>query len=298
MKLTPVVSAVIGIVAFLRQVFAKNNATLRLVSPVLVACDKGRYHTLMDFTMPASFPEAEFRAFGIAASNYFPGLLSDEALYDPLERRTHYTWSWQAVRYRYRSCAECNKEFKALLGNASEAFVSGMGDEELTYKLERSIYVFFVSALSVFDSFALCLYFLGNAIQPAAFPDVANPRKITRATTHKAMSATFPRDAITGLIGGLPQDARFATIDAIRNLLAHRISGRRSVCSSSTLHEDGTCTTDFQEETWHIPGATGKLVFDRELLQRHLDDTTALLSSLAGAARTFAESHQPVKAGP
>ena len=48
------------------------------------------------------------------------------------------------MRYRYRTCAECSEEFKALVGNASQAFVSGMGDEELTYKLERCIYLFFM----------------------------------------------------------------------------------------------------------------------------------------------------------
>lgn len=248
--------------------------------------------------MPSTFPDTEFRAFGIAAGRFFPGLLSDELLYDRLERRRHFDWSWQAVRYRYRSCAECSEEFKAVLDNASEAFVSGMGDEEITYKLEHCIYVFFMSALSVFDSFALCLYFLRDAIQPGAFPDVVNPRKITRTTTHKAMSAAFQQEAITVLLGSLSQDTRFASIDAIRNLLAQRISGRRSVRSSSTRHEDGTYTTDFHEETWHIPGAPGKLVFDRELLERQLADITALLSSLATATRTFAEAHQPAKAIP
>ena len=252
----------------------------------------------MDFKMPCIFPDTEFRAFGIAAGRFFPALLSDEVLYDPLEKRRHFDWSWQAVRYRYRGCAECSEEFKALLDDASQAFVSGMGDEELTYRLERCIYAFFMSALSVFDSFALSVYFLGDAIKPGAFPDVVNPRKITRTTTHKAMSAAFPQDAITVLLGGLSQDARFASIDVIRNLLAHRISGRRSVRSSSTRHEDGTYTTDFHEETWHIPGAPGKLAFDRELLERHLADITALLSSLATAARTFAEAHQPAKASP
>jgi hypothetical protein len=38
----------------------------------------------------------------------------------------------------YRICAECNDEFKALRANPGE-------DEELTYKLERCIYVFFMS---------------------------------------------------------------------------------------------------------------------------------------------------------
>lgn len=248
--------------------------------------------------MPSRFPDTDFQAFGIAGGRFFSALLSDEVLYDPLEKRRLFDWSWQAVRYRYRGCAECSEEFKALLDHASQAFVSGMGDEELTYRLERCIYVFFMSALSVFDSFALSLYFLGDAIQPGAFPDVVNPRKITRKTTHKAMSAAFPQDGITVLLGSLSQDARFASIDVIRNLLAHRISGRRSVRSSSTRHEDGTYTTDFHEETCHIPGAPGKLTFDGELLERHLADITALLSSLATAARTFAEAQQPAKASP
>jgi hypothetical protein len=252
----------------------------------------------MNFTMPTSFPETDFRMFGIAAGHLFPDLLSDEVLFDPFEKRRYFDWSWQAVCYRYRSCAECSEEFKALLGNASQAFVSGMGDEELAYKLEGCIYLFFMGALSVFDSFALSLYFLGNAIRPASFPDVAYPRKITRATTHKAMSAAFPHDAISGLLGSLAQDARFAGIDAVRNLLAHRISGRRSVRSASTRHKDGTCTTDLHEETWHIPGAPAKLVFDKDLLQRHLDDLSTMLSQLVVAARAFAEAHQPAKVGP
>jgi hypothetical protein len=252
----------------------------------------------MNFTIPATFPDSEFRAFGIAASNLFPGLLSDEVLYDPQEKRRHFDLSWQAVRYRYRSCCEWNEEFRTLLDNPSEEWQAGWGDEELTYRLERCIYIFFMGALSVFDSFALCLYFLGNAIQPKAFPDVANPRKITRSATQKAMSNAFPHDAITGLLSGLSHDARFSAIDALRNLLAHRLSGRRSVRSSGTLNKDGSYTTNFHEETWHIPGATGKLVFDRDMLQRHLTNTTDMLGPLATAARTFAESHQPLKPSP
>jgi hypothetical protein len=252
----------------------------------------------MDIVMPSTFPETDFRAFGIAAAKFFPALLSDEALYDAQEKRRHFDWSWQAVRYRYRSCAECSEEFKTLLDNAGHAWDSMVGDEELTYKLERCIYVFFMSALSVFDSFALSLYFLGNAIQPTAFPDVAHPRKITRSSTSKAMSALFPQDTVTGLLGSLSQDARFAKIDTVRNLLAHRLSGRRSVHSASTRNKDGTYTADFHEESWHIPGAPGKLAFDREMLQKDLGDITGLLSSLAAAARTFAEAHLAMKAKP
>jgi len=247
--------------------------------------------------MPSTFPETEFRAFGLAAANFFPSVISDEALFDPQEKRRHFDWSWQAVRYRYRSCAECNDEFKVLLANPSEAWQAGWGDEELSYKLERCIYMFFVSGLSVFDSFAFCLYFVGHAMQPGDFPLIANPRKITRITTSKAFSAAFPQAAVTGLLVALPGDARFSIIDMVRNLVGHRITGRRSVRESSATHADGT-HTHRHEETWHIPGAVGTLMFDSELLQRHLDDITALLASLASAARAFAEANQPKKAQP
>jgi hypothetical protein len=45
--------------------------------------------------------------------------------------------AWLAVRYRYRICAECNDEFKALLANASQLWRAWTADEEQNYKLER-----------------------------------------------------------------------------------------------------------------------------------------------------------------
>ena len=249
---------------------------------------------MADIVMPASFPETDFRAFGIAAIAFFPGVVSDEALFDPQEKRRHFDWSWQDVRYRYRSCAECNDEFKTLLAGASEMWKAGWGDEELTYRLERCIYGFFTSALSVFDSFAFCLYFYGDALEPGAFPEVGNPRTITRHATAKAFTAVFPNARITGLLAGLSKDARFGTIDTVRNLVGHRISGRRSVWASSTLGSDGTYT-HWREETWHLPGAARTLPFDAEMLHRHLDEVTALLASLASALREFAEAEKATR---
>jgi hypothetical protein len=248
----------------------------------------------MDITMPASFPETDFRAFGLTASTFFPALMSDEAMLDPQEKRRQFEWSWQAVRYRYRSCAECRDEFKALLDNPSDMWQAGWEDEELTYRLERCIYLFFMSGLSVFDSFAFCLYFLGHAIHPVAFPNVACPRDITRKATNRAFKAVFSEATITKLLAGLLEDVPFRTVDSVRNLVGHRISGRRSIRTSSTTHADGT-HTHWREETWHLPGATEKLMFDEGLLQRHLDDITSMITSLAAAARAFVENQQSAK---
>jgi len=254
---------------------------------------------MTDITMPTAFPSTEFRAFGQAASTFFPALLSDDALFDPEKKRTNWEWASQAVRYRYRSCAECQDEFRALVANnASDAWRAGWLDEELSYKVERCIYLFFMSALSIFDSFAFCLYFLGHALQPGAFPDIANPRKITRSATARAYGGAFPQATITRLLAELPDDPGFATMDAVRNVVGHRLSGRRSITSWGILHSDDAFIEDWREDTWALPGAAAKLVFDEDMLQRYLDDNTRLLAPLASAAREFAQTHQPAQSTP
>jgi hypothetical protein len=241
----------------------------------------------MDFTMPATFPEADFRAFLLAASRFFPDIFGDDALFDPQEKKRHFDWSWQAVRYRYRTCAECSDEFKPLFNNASEA---GWEDEELEYKLERCIYLFFMSALSVFDSFGFCLYFLGGALRARDFPNVGTPRNITLAETRDSFAKVFPSEGISGTLRALLENPGFAAIKETRNVLAHRLSGRRSVRSSSTRNEDGILTTNSHKETFHIPGLPEKLEFDKDMLQRQMREITDMLSTLAAAAREFAES--------
>lgn len=246
----------------------------------------------MQFETPSNFPTPDFVRFGLAAGLFFPDVISEATLLDPLEKRRHFDWSWQAVRYRYRSCFELNKDFRALLDDEdSDWWKRGGTDEELTYKLERCIYMFFMSAISVFDSFAFCLYFFGHAIHPAAFPKIENPRDLTRKITARAFNASFPQTTITECLSALQNDPRFSAIEMIRNLVGHRISGRRSVRASSTLNADGTYTHRL-EEAWHLPGAGQQLTFDYDLLQHHLDNITALVSALSSAAREFAEERR------
>jgi hypothetical protein len=245
----------------------------------------------VDMAMPSTFPAAEFRAFGLAATRFFPEYPTPNgpAVFDRHANRRHFEWSWRAVRYRYRGCTECEVEFRALIANADEGWRAGLRDEELTYKLERCIYTFFMSALSIFDSFAFCLYFLGHAVRPVSFPGAAKPRAITRIATTKAYRAAFPQATVTRLLAALASDAAFRTIEDVRNLVGPRISGRRSVRVSDTTHADGTYLEDWREDTWALPGAPGALAFGEDMLQRHLDDVTRWLAALSSAAREFAE---------
>jgi len=242
----------------------------------------------MDISMPSGFPQIEFRAFGLAAHAFFPKILSDDDLNDPLERLRQFDWAWQAVRYRYRLCFECSEEFRLLLSNASESWRSLAGDEDLSYKLERCIYIFFMGGLSIFESLGFALYFLGSTLEPTAFPLIAKPKKITLDATTKAFVAAFPKAVITQRLSELSKKPEFARLDGVRNILAHRLSGRRSVRSWSTLHRDGSYEST-TEENWYIPGSNEKLTFDGELLQRHLDAITSLLVTFVWASREFAQ---------
>lgn len=241
--------------------------------------------------MPSTFPDDEFRQFCRAAGTLFPAFTSEDNLLDPQERRRQFEWAWQAVRYRYRTCYECSEEFRVLNDNGSDFWQAGWSDEEQNYKLERCIYLFFMSGLSIFDSLSFCLYFAGNALQPTAFPGIDKPQKITSEVTRGAFSSAFPQAEITRLLRELPHHSDFSIIHRVRNIAGHRLSGRRGVKVWDKRLPNGRNNSRC-EQTWHLPGSDEKLIFDGGLLQRHLEKITAILAPLILAARNFAESCQ------
>jgi hypothetical protein len=243
----------------------------------------------MRFILPASFPEDAFLNFGIVASKFFPRILSNDYLDDPLFRMQQFDGAWRAVRYRYRACFDCDVALKNML--ASEADWRP-DDEEQIYTLVRSVYEFFTNALAVFESLGFCLYFVGNALRPLDFPNASNPKAITLATTRKSFKTAFPRASITGEIESLLKNNEFRKVQDIRNILAHRLAGGRSSISRSILHADGTFT-ETGEETFHILGAKVKLLFDEGLFQRELDGVSALLTKLVLASVEFVQNNQP-----
>jgi hypothetical protein len=247
----------------------------------------------MDISMPFDFLLTDFRAFGVAAQSFFPKLLSDEDLNDPQEKLRHFQWAWQAVRYRYRLCYDSSEEFSALLINPNEARSKGGIDEKLSYKLERCIYVFFISGVSIFDSLAFCLYFFGNALRPTNFHYVDEPKEITLKATTSAFATSFGQANITERLRELSEQPEFAALERWRNILAHRLAGRRSIRSSGTVLRDGTDESTW-DERWYMPGPDEKLTFNEEMLRRQLQAITALLVPLTSASRQFAEKQSPV----
>lgn len=242
----------------------------------------------MNFSMPSTFPQDSFQEFGELASKFFPSILSDENLEDSFQKLWHFQRAWLAVRYRYRACSEHNEAFKTLFVNAraSDLWREWSEGEEHHYKLEQCLYHFFMNALSIFESLGFCLYFVGGMVGPKHFANVCNPKHITLKATRSAFEVAFPYASITNHLRQLLKYPEFSKIELIRNILAHRLSGRRNVRSPGIIDSDGTYTQT-REEIWHIPGLNEELVFDEELIQHHFNEVTRLLTMLISASLDF-----------
>ncbi len=241
-----------------------------------------------DIQLPRSFPLKTFRRFGIRARKFLPVPHSREWYVDRHDRTPHFDSSWQAVRYRYRSCVETAREFRFLVANAGERWIDAMElNEELTYSVEKCIYAFFGNALSVFDSFAFCLYFLGNGVRPLGFKLVGTPERITIKETAKAYNSEFPSANISFLLGNLLTNSDFKRLAAIRNVLMHRLAGRKTVQASSVVSK-GKILQYRKDVLWHIPGCAETVRFSKDTLHRELRLITKELRSLINAADQFA----------
>lgn len=117
------------------------------------------------------------------------------------------------------------------------------------------------------------------------------PRRINLKSTGEAFVAAFPQEPITMQLTALPQRAEFEVLDSRRNLLAHRVSGMRSVRYYSERELDGSYART-REEFWYVPGQD-PLIFDEDLLQRQLDWVTSMLTTLLSASRDFVVRRKP-----
>jgi len=231
--------------------------------------------------LPSTFPEHIFQEFRQCAAKLFP--TSDQAENSP--ERTQFVLSSLAAGYRYRTCVECNEEFRVLVINAPEMWREWNHDPEHAYKVERCLYTFLMSAVSVFESLAFCLYFVGSRISLKNFADIQKPHRINLNSASKSYAAAFPQELITVELAALPQKPEFKTIDSARNLLAHRVSGMRSMHRSSIRELNGSVTHK-KKEVWYVPEKV-ELKFDEDLLQGQLHWVSSMLATLLRASRDF-----------
>lgn len=242
----------------------------------------------MNFKMPEVFPSDSFSEFGKRAGAFFPRTLSDADLDDQLERRQHFQQAWLGVCYRFRGCAEQSLSFKALY---QQAMVSDLWREwsvggEHSYEIEQCIYTFFANALSTLECFAFCLYFVGSMLDPRAFNKISKPRDITPKSTLAAYRSALPNAPITQCMDAMIKDPAFVRIDTVRNMLAHRLAGKRTVSSVGSTGQDGSYNCK-RDERWYIPGLNGEIIFDDQLIERELSELTRLIAALSDASLEF-----------
>ncbi len=243
----------------------------------------------MSLSMPQTFPECEFQEFAKYAGNFFPEILSEKNLSDPYQKREHFQRALLAICHRYRVCSEQNAAFKAIIDDAGDLWREWGADEEQNYKVEQCLYYFFLSGLSVFESLGFCLYFVAAMIEPIKFPHVMDPRKITLKATVSAFETSFPSGKITGDLKELLSNVTFKEIEDIRNILSHRLTGRRYIQSCGNTDPNGVYTHS-RKEFWHLPGSDRELIFDEGLIQRFFDEMTRLLTGLIQAALEFVKT--------
>jgi hypothetical protein len=283
-----------------------KEAALRLPTPVILR----HTHPGPDekFRMPATFPHDAWIEFLERAGS---GELLRDFLMTPGGERlilkrvillradagvpSHFERAWEAVRYRYRTCVEQNDEFKSLLQEGSDKWRDSAYDDahgEQDYRLDRCLYGFFTNSVSIFDSFAFCLYFAGAVRRQSGFRLVAEPEKITVTNTKQAFRNAFPEASISRHLATLAASQAFAELKRNRNLLAHRVAGTRH------WEVMALGTSSRTKHVWRLAGSDRDAQFDRQFIERNLYAVTGFLRSLIPASVEFAKTYKPERPFP
>jgi hypothetical protein len=83
-------------------------------------------------------------------------------------------------------------------------------------------------------------------------------------------------------------------MESIRNILAHRLTGRRNVRGYGIVTSDRSAI-HMKEEVWNVPGSDAELIFDDQLIETHLEGIASLLTSLTDASVEFVKANRPAK---
>ena len=141
-----------------------------------------------------------------------------------------YAGAWNAVAYRFLSCADHDKAF-------TES-VRRFGDAPLQperYAQERELFGFFVTGLATIESFCYGLYAIASMVDSRNFPLVTQKdmRSVNRESTTKRFKRTFPSDNITHVLDQTVSTQEFKDWKEIRNILAHRSAPPRHFFAST-----------------------------------------------------------------
>jgi hypothetical protein len=130
--------------------------------------------------------------------------------------------AWQAVGYRFFTCVEHDIAFTASIERAGSRPAERMEH----YIQERELYGFFVTGLTIIESFYYGCYIIAAIIDSIGFP-VDRPEKIKVDETADRYLDNFPEESITHQLDNLRKDVAYKDWKNTRNILAHRTTPQR-----------------------------------------------------------------------
>jgi hypothetical protein len=142
----------------------------------------------------------------------------------------HYGGAWNAVRYRFVSCARSDETF----ANSVRTATLTPGHPE-RFIQEDALFGFFVNGLSVIESFFYGLYWIGSMVDTTSFPVRTKEndlKKITVEKTVKKYIRKFSTCPLTDAFSRLTSTDEYDKWKDIRNILAHRAHYGRAIVDS------------------------------------------------------------------
>lgn len=230
---------------------------------------------------PAQNLSPTLRTNGLRVSPDFP-TIQYESIHEVIVSQTsnslyeHYAGAWNALAYRYRAALDYSNIFVYLLK------VNGATPPpEERYMQERTLFDFFSSGFSVFESTFYGLYTMGAFLNPTIFPLVSekDQQRVSPARTKESFSHAFPEDPILTAFTALFADPEYQQWREIRNILTHRTApGRRIYVSFGS--EDSPMTE------WKL----NKKPLDESIVLVGRKELSRLLTTLLIASERFVKA--------
>lgn len=137
-----------------------------------------------------------------------------------------YVAGWIALTHRFRACAEYDESF-------AEFFERYGGSPQALerHAQERDLYGFFVSGLSVIESFTYGLFAIASMLRSDRFPIQTDDekRRINPQMVRDKFASVFPGEPVTEELSALMADHTFGEWKDYRNMLAHRGAPGRKI---------------------------------------------------------------------
>lgn len=181
---------------------------LKIVSntDAIAECIILRVLTTIGFTLPSDFPSAEYEAVHARIKE------KRDKYAIPWDQ---YAGGWNAVAYRFLSCAEHDEAFTAS--------VRGYGSspsQPHRFVQEKELFGFFVTGQAALESFCYAIHAIAAMVQPASFP-MGNLRELTPENTGARLRSAFVGEPLQTKVSQLTSDPDFKHWKDIRNILAH-----------------------------------------------------------------------------